>query len=130
MKTIFSVLAIVTMAFVGMVSAEQPQDLVQMMDTLPMGKVLDLTGIDPDVFLGQMFMNDASWISGNSASWTPSQNAFLKDSPEESTGLGGEPLLLGSMAKSVSGTKVYFTPIQLSAFQTRYGNVSPETVLG
>ena len=67
---------------------QHPQDLVTIIDTLPAGKVLDLSGIDPAVFLGEMFMTESDWVSGNSASWTPSQNAFLKNNEEDGRGLG------------------------------------------
>jgi hypothetical protein len=111
MRTITSLVIIALIAITGIVSA---QDLVKT-DTYPVQDLivpLNLSGTDFKVFATAYF-NDG-WVLVNSDSWTPSQNAFVKDNPEDGMGLGGEPLPLGSMVKKVKNNQRFLTPAELS----------------
>ena len=111
MKKMIGVLEVIALVITGIVSA---QDLVKT-DTYPVQDLivpLNLSGTDFKVFATAYF-NDG-WVLVNSDSWTPSQTAFAKDNPDDGMGLGGEPLLLGSMVKKVKNNQRFLTPAELS----------------
>jgi hypothetical protein len=85
MRTITSLILVALIAAIGIVSA---QDLVKT-DTYPVQDLiipLNLSGTDFNIFTSAYF--DDGWVLVNSNSWTPSQNAFAKDNPEDGAGLG------------------------------------------
>lgn len=56
-----------------------------------------------------IFEGDSWFMSGGPSMYTPSQSAFLKDTKDEGKGLGGKPLLLGSMVpKTNYSTNITF----------------------
>jgi hypothetical protein len=99
------VMVIIAM-FIGMAGAE---DFVKATDVI--AKDVRELGAEE---INLIFEGDTWFMSGGPSMYTPSQNAFLRNNEGEGKGLGGKPLLLGSINKYTLGTLHYFTPSEFN----------------
>jgi hypothetical protein len=106
MKKLLSIMLVALTVLVGIAYSE---DFVKATDIIAKD-VRELSAQE----INLIFEGDSWFMSGGPSMYTPSQSAFLKDNKDDGKGLGGKPLLLGSMNNYTPETLHYFNPVELN----------------